>query len=103
MLQDKIRQLLSEKPGLRAQQIAEALGIDRTQVVTTLHGALAGEVAQDNAYRWSLNLGGPQAPGGAPAPRTFFANLCRYYLECLAHESGSRCMSATRSGFEPSG
>ena len=89
MLQDKIRQLLSEKPGLRAQQIAEALGIDRTQVVTTLHGALAGEVAQDNAYRWSLNLGGPQAPGGAPAPRTFFANLCRYYLECLAHESGS--------------
>ena len=89
MLQDKIRQLLSEKPGLRAQQIAEELGIDRTQAVTTLHGPLAAEVAQDNAYRWRLRVGGPQAPGGAPEPRTFLANLCRYYLECLAHESGS--------------
>lgn len=58
-------------------------------MVTTLHGALAAEVAQDNAYRWWLRVGGPQVPGGAPAPRTLLANLCRYYLECLAHESGS--------------
>jgi very-short-patch-repair endonuclease len=89
MVQDRIRQLLSEKPGLRAQQVAEELGLDRAQVVTTLHGALASEVTEDNAYRWRLRAPEPQVPQGAPAPRTLLANLCRYYLECLAHESGS--------------
>ena len=57
MAQNRIRQLLSEKPGLRAQQIAEELGIDRTQVVTTLHGALAAEVTQDNAQELCRRLG----------------------------------------------
>jgi very-short-patch-repair endonuclease len=86
---DRIRQLLSGKPGLKAQQIAEELALDRTQVVATLHGALAAEVTQDNAYRWWPRVPEPQAPGGARAPRTFLASLCRYYLDCLSHESGS--------------
>ncbi len=88
MIQDTIRQLLSAKPGLRAQQIAEELGLDRERVVAMLNGALASEVAQDNAYRWSLRVREPLAPRDVPAPRTLLASLCRYYLECLAHESG---------------
>ncbi len=85
---DRIQQLLSHKPGLKAQQIANELGLDRSQVVTTLH-ALLGEVTQDNAYRWWPKTRGPQGASIAPAQRTFLANLCRYYLECLSRESGA--------------
>ena len=45
---DRIQQLLSDKPGLKAQQIASELGLDRSQVVTTLHGLLGGAVVQDS-------------------------------------------------------
>jgi len=86
---DRIRQLLAGKPGLKAQQIAEELGLERTQVVSALHGALGAEVTQDNAYRWWPRVREPQAAGGTAAPRTLLANLCRYYLDCLSHESGS--------------
>src|SRR5260370_24695923 len=86
---DRIQQLLSQKPGLKAQQIANELGLDRSQVVTSLHGVLGSEVVQDNAYRWWPRTRGPQGAGIAPAPRTFLANLCRYYLECLSRESGT--------------
>src|SRR5215831_5410187 len=87
---ERIQQLLSNKPGLKAQQIANELGIDRSQVVTALHGPLEGEAIQDNAYRWwpktqeSRVSGSPQR-----APRTFLSKLCRYYLECLSRESGA--------------
>ena len=37
---DSIQQLLSHKPGLKAQQIADELGLERSQVVTSLHGLL---------------------------------------------------------------
>src|SRR6266481_559964 len=86
---DRIRQLLSQKPGLKAQQIATELGLDRTQVVTTLHGLLGSDAVQDNSYRWWPKARGPAAPEAAPAPRTFLASLCRYFLECLSRESGA--------------
>jgi very-short-patch-repair endonuclease len=86
---DAIQQLLSQKPGLKAQQIASELGLDRAQVVAALHG-LADEVTQDNAYRWWPKMRGAQASNGTlPARRTFLAKLCRYYLESLSRESGS--------------
>jgi len=91
---DRIHQLLSHKPGLKAQQIASELGLDRTQVVTTLHSLLRGEVIQDNAYRWWPKSRGLQTLGNGAAlpvtpPQTLLAKLCRYYLECLERESGS--------------
>ena len=86
---DQIQQLLARKPGLKAQQIAGELGLDRAQVVAALHGIEGGEVTQDNAYRWWPRTPAAPASGTAPAPRTFLANLCRYYLECLSRESGS--------------
>ena len=50
---DRILRLLSEKPGLRAQQIAAELELERSQVAALLHG-LSGEVTQDSSYRWWL-------------------------------------------------
>jgi very-short-patch-repair endonuclease len=84
---DRIQQLLTQKPGLKAQQIADELGLERSQVAAALHSLQGGEVTQDNAYRWWGKT--PQNSAAAPAPRTFLANLCRYYLECLSRESGS--------------
>ena len=85
---DRIQQLLTQKPGLKAQQIADELGLERSQVVAALHSLQGGEVTQDNAYRWWVKTTS-QGSGAPPAPRTFLANLCRYYLECLSRESGS--------------
>jgi very-short-patch-repair endonuclease len=89
-----IRQLLARTPGLKAQQIATELGLDRSQVVTLLHGPLSAEAVQDSDYRWWPAARGPEpatGEGGAAAaePRSFLNNLCRYYLECLSRESGS--------------
>jgi very-short-patch-repair endonuclease len=81
---DCIEQFISAKPGLRAGQIAAELGLERSHVIAALHELLG--VTQDNAYRWW-----PKLRPTAPQPgtkRSFLADLCGYYLECLARESG---------------
>ena len=95
---DRIQELLARKPGLKAQQIADELALDRSQVVAALHGLHGGEVTQDSAYRWWARTALPHESGAAPAPRTFLANLCRYYLECLSRESGSGVSLPADSG-----
>jgi very-short-patch-repair endonuclease len=85
--EDRIQQLLLEKPGLKAQQIANDLGLERSHVAAALQTLARGQLTQDSDYRWWPKLHAPRPP--AEAPRTFLASLCRYYLECLAHESGS--------------
>jgi very-short-patch-repair endonuclease len=85
---DDIRQLLSRKPGLKAQQIADELGLDRSQVVATLATLPRGEVTQDNAYRWWPAIGNVQSSSITAPARGLLASLCRYYLECLSRESG---------------
>lgn len=84
---DRIRHLLSEKPGLRAQQIANELGLERPQVAAALHGMVGAEVMQDTAYRWWPRR--REAAETREAPRTLLGSLCRYYLECLSRESGA--------------
>jgi very-short-patch-repair endonuclease len=82
---DRILQLLAEKPGLRTQQIAAELGMDRPQTAALLE-SLGGVATQDSNYRWWPKARGPRPE--TTAPRTFLANLCRYYLACLSLESG---------------
>jgi very-short-patch-repair endonuclease len=85
---DRIRQLLQQKPGLKAQQIANELGLERSHVATALHGIVGGEVTQDAAYRWWPKTR-EALKAASETPRTLLGSLCRYYLECLARESGS--------------
>jgi very-short-patch-repair endonuclease len=86
---DRIQQLLSQKPGLKTQQIAEELGLDRPEVASTLDSLAGNQAIQDSAYRWWPRNREPLGPAGAAAaPRSFLTNLCRYYLECLSRESG---------------
>ncbi len=87
---DRIQQLLAQRPGLKAQQIASELGLDRSHVAAALHDLVGGGVVQDSTYRWWPKTRESRSiAGSAPAPRTLLENLCRYYLDCLARESGS--------------
>jgi hypothetical protein len=84
---DRIRRLLSERPGLRAQQIAVELELQRSEVAALLFG-LSGEMTQDSTYRWwHKNRGVRTLEEAQPTP-TFLTTLCRYYLACLSQESG---------------
>lgn len=85
---DDIRQLLSRKPGLKAQQIADELGLDKSQVVTTLATLPRGEIMQDNTYRWWPATRNVQPASITTPLHGLLASLCRYYLECLSRESG---------------
>ena len=83
---DRILRLLSEKPGLRAQQIAVELELERSQVAALL--TACGEVTQDSSYRWWSKTRGARAQERPQRTPTFLANLCRYYFDCLSRESG---------------
>jgi very-short-patch-repair endonuclease len=85
---DQIQQLLAQKPGMKAQEIANELGMERSQVVAVLHG-LQSELFQDNSYRWWPKARGTMGARPAPAAQSLLGRLCRYYLEVLSHESGS--------------
>src|SRR6266498_2262788 len=85
----RIQHLLAHQPGLKAQQIAAELGLERSRVVAVLHSLPGSVVTQDTAYRWWPKAAAPASQDAPPAPRTLLAALCRYYLECLSSESGS--------------
>jgi very-short-patch-repair endonuclease len=87
---DRIQQLLAQRPGLKAQQIANELGLERSHVAAALRDLVGGGVVQDSTYRWWPRTREPRSDAGSAAvPRTLLENLCRYYLDCLARESGS--------------
>jgi very-short-patch-repair endonuclease/KaiC/GvpD/RAD55 family RecA-like ATPase len=86
---DRIRELLSRKPGLKTLQIAAELGLERSQAAAALKSLLGNDLTQDNSYCWWLKAAMPAPIENSPGPRTFLNRLCRYYLECLAQESGS--------------
>src|SRR5690242_3561696 len=87
---DRIQQLLSERPGLKAQQIASELGLERSHVAAALQDLAGGELIQDSAYRWwpKTRSEAPSPADRAPA-RTLLESLCRYYLDCLSRESAT--------------
>jgi len=51
---DNIIQILTEKPGLKAKEIAKILGLGRKEVNATLYGRLRSKLIQDDSYRWWL-------------------------------------------------
>jgi very-short-patch-repair endonuclease len=92
-LSDRILNLLKDRGSLKAAEIAGALECDRKLVNQALYGALRRRVTQDTAYRWTANAIGEHAKGevaGGTAAGPL-AHLCRYYLDCLAHDTEQGC------------
>lgn len=102
-LQNQIIEILQVKPSQKADEIARALGADRTQINRILYGELKSRVVQDRAYRWSLVTNSSRAaseennePQFANTP---LARLCRYYLACLGYdETGISTFLTTKYG-----
>ena len=53
-IDQKILDSIKEKPGQKAKDIAEQLGVERQQVNSALYGHLKGKVQQDKKYQWYL-------------------------------------------------
>ncbi len=85
----KIHQLLSGKPGLKAQQIAAELGLDKSEVAAALYRTEEAEIVQDSSYRWWPRTRERWSKDAAAPRHQFLSQLCRYYLECLSRESAS--------------
>jgi very-short-patch-repair endonuclease len=92
---ERILDLLRQRPGLKAAEIAAALELQKSAVNQALYGVLADQVVQDRAYRWSV---AKPAAGAGDGSRTWgegtrgpLAQLCRYYLDCLAHDAEQGC------------
>ena len=108
---EEILSLLRERPNLRAQEIAQALGVDRRSVNALLHGSLRGKVVQDNSYRWSLlqtaDNGDRIETSRYKGNDTPLARLSRYYLDCLSFDAdnGVSLFAASKYGqldyFDP--
>ena len=108
---EEILSLLRERPNLRAQEIAQALGLDRRSVNVLLHGSLRGKVVQDNSYRWSLlqaaHNGNRIETSRYKGNDTPLARLSRYYLDCLSFDAdnGVSLFAASKYGqldyFDP--
>ncbi len=88
---DRILNLLAQRPGLKAQEIAQQFGMERREVNSLLYGTLRARVVSDQNYRWSLRVPAQALQASRPeTPERFetpLARLCRYYLECLSQES----------------
>jgi len=85
-LQQLIIETLQRRPGLKAAELATALGRDRREVNRCLSYELAGQVQQGSDYRWRLAQRDSQRAASAPAPATEISRLCRYYLECISQD-----------------
>ncbi|MBI4905893.1 MAG: ATP-binding protein [Acidobacteria bacterium] len=101
---ERILDLLAQKPGRKAQQIAEELGLARPVVMGLLHGEAGKSMRQDSSYRWWLaSRGTAAAHPPASARKSFLSRLCGYYLECLARESvtGVSLHAGDTNGYVP--
>jgi very-short-patch-repair endonuclease len=85
-LRQLILEELQRKPGLKAAELAAALGRDRREVNRCLSYELAGLVQQGSDYRWRLAQRDGRRAAAAPAPTTEISRLCRYYLECISQD-----------------
>lgn len=89
-LAEKILELIRRSGPVKATQIARALGVNRLEVNSTLHGKLRRTVKQSKDYTWSLKESGTttRAPILGETPNTN-ARLFKYYLDCLTQDDDS--------------
>lgn len=87
-IKQQITELLEEKPGLKAREIATYLDVDKKLVNSALYGYLKNNYVQDEKYCWYLNKNAPTESNDKKTviPKTALSNLSRYYLACLGQD-----------------
>lgn len=91
-IKEKILDYLSQNTGVKAYQIATALGVDKRIVNKILYSDLKDLCRTNSEYRWFLNSNTTrvkldhQQPSSQEQSQTILSRLCRYYLECIEHD-----------------
>lgn len=102
--EQRIVELLSQTPGLKARQIASQLGLDKRDVNSLLYGRLKSKLAQDKEYRWWPKDSRPTAKGKEPSSEkklnTPLARLSRYYLDCLSQDNDAGISAFASSRYD---
>jgi very-short-patch-repair endonuclease len=103
-LTPQIMEMLAGSKGLKAAEIAKALGVDRQRANSILYGPLKGMVRQDKSYRWHLMSDSQQETQNTSAvddqPKTILSKICRYYLECLSFDNEQGVSTFASSQFD---
>lgn len=86
-----ILKVIAEHPGVKAKDIAQAIGRDRKDVNSVLYGSLKSHCYQDASYRWYLNEqeNSAESVDSAAPPDKRLADICKYYLNCLSLEESN--------------
>lgn len=88
-LESRIIQALEARPGQKASQLADSLGVDKRRVNSLLYRSLKSLVYQDQHYRWYLrksSKNNKQSDESLKRLDTPLAKLCAYYLDCLSYD-----------------
>lgn len=101
-INQQILELISEKPGLKAREIATHIGVDKKTVNSALYGSLRSECVQDENYRWYLNDDAPEQSNETinEIPNTVLSNLCQYYLACLGQDNEGGVSAFADSNYD---
>ena len=96
-----ILKTIAEHPGIKAKDIAQALGCERKDVNSALYGTLKSRCYQDTSYRWYLNAqkNTTKAVDPAASPDKRLVDICKYYLNCLSLEENNGVSAFLNSKF----
>lgn len=84
--ENAILALLTQQPGLKVSQIAQALNVTTHDVNHALYGNLASKCQKDASHRWSLKSGS-KVPDSVKKEPTELTSLCNYYLSCIGYDN----------------
>lgn len=102
-LAEKILEHIRKNGPAKAIQIARALGVDRSEVNSTIYGQLRRKMKQSKDYSWSLTENGTttRRPTSEEASNPH-ARLFKYYLDCLTQDddSGVEVFADSKHGLD---
>ena len=99
-LAERVLDHLRQHGPSRAEQIAAALGAERTAVNSTLNRVLSGRVLQGNDYVWSLaGMTAGEAPSNGRSGNAV-SSLMSYYLDCLSFDDDGGVQVFADSKFD---
>lgn len=102
-LSKRILQIIKERNGIKAIEIAKILGCDRKTVNSALYSSkeLKNLCWQDASYKW-YSIGAEKVVENKPEKQVDekLNNICKYYLSCLNSETNNGISAFLTSQFD---
>ena len=97
----KIIVFLTENPGSKARNIANAIEVDKKQVNRILYAQLKSQCRQDSDYKWYLSgdFKASESVSTQSNIDTPLTKLCNYYTSCVAEDAGARVRVFAQSRY----